>query len=167
MRRMLTVGVGLSTSLALAGCATNAPQDTFQPKGPNAQMIDDLQKPVFAVAGIIGVIVTAAVVYAIFKFRDRGQRFFGGTHRVGACSPKDRAMRLGDAAHGGRVAQPCADRDHARDTRSRRARDHLGQFPRKAVEVEMAMAIDDLWSAIGHGAILLRVRRRARSRPAG
>ena len=80
MRRMLTVGVGLSTSLALAGCATNAPQDTFQPKGPNAQMIDDLQKPVFAVAGIIGVIVTAAVVYAIFKFRDRGQPIPEQTH---------------------------------------------------------------------------------------
>jgi cytochrome c oxidase subunit 2 len=80
MRRMLTVGAGLSTSLVLAGCATNAPQDTFQPKGPNAQMIDDLQKPVFAVAGIIGVIVTVAVLYAIFKFRDRGQPIPEQTH---------------------------------------------------------------------------------------
>jgi cytochrome c oxidase subunit 2 len=80
MRRMLTVGVGLSTSLVLAGCATNAPQDTFQPKGPNAQMIDDLQKPVFAVAGIIGVIVTVAVLYAIYKFRDRGQPIPEQTH---------------------------------------------------------------------------------------
>jgi cytochrome c oxidase subunit 2 len=32
-----------------------------------------LQKPVFAVAGIIGLIVAAAVVYSIIKFRDKGQ----------------------------------------------------------------------------------------------
>ncbi len=59
--------------LTLAGCAKNAPQDTWQPRGPNAQKIDNLQKPVFAVAGIIGVIVFVAVGYAVFKYRDRGQ----------------------------------------------------------------------------------------------
>ena len=59
--------------LALSGCATNASQDTWQPKGPNAAKIDNLQKPIFAVAGVIGVIVFAAVIYCIVKFRDRGQ----------------------------------------------------------------------------------------------
>jgi hypothetical protein len=49
------------TTAFLVSCATNAPQDTWQPKGPNAKMIDDLQQPVFAVAGIIGIIVAAAV----------------------------------------------------------------------------------------------------------
>ena len=71
---------GVGTAVVLTGCASNAPQDTFAPKGPNAQKIDTLQKPVFAVAGIIGVIVFAAVVYAVIKFRDRGQPIPHQTH---------------------------------------------------------------------------------------
>jgi cytochrome c oxidase subunit 2 len=59
--------------IALAGCAKNAPQDTWKPKGPNATKIDNLQKPVFAAAGIVGVIVFAVVLYCVIKFRDRGQ----------------------------------------------------------------------------------------------
>ena len=64
----------------LSSCAANAPQDTWAPKGPNAQTIDDLQKPVFAVAGIIGVIVAVAVGYAVYKFKDRGQPIPEQTH---------------------------------------------------------------------------------------
>ncbi len=73
LRRLRTEILASGVVLALAGCAKNAPQDTWQPKGPNAQKIDDLQKPVFAVAGIVGVIVFVVVGYAVFKFRDRGQ----------------------------------------------------------------------------------------------
>ena len=63
-------------SLAVLGsCATNAPQDTWQPKGPNAKMIDDLQQPVFAVAGIIGIIVSAAVAYESGVTRIADSRF--------------------------------------------------------------------------------------------
>ncbi|TRZ79570.1 MAG: hypothetical protein D4R92_04625, partial [Actinobacteria bacterium] len=50
-------------SIVAASCATNAPQDTWQPKGPNAKIIDDLQRPVFAVAGIIGVIVAVLIIF--------------------------------------------------------------------------------------------------------
>jgi len=71
---------GVGTAVVLAGCASNAPQDTWAPKGPNAQKIDTLQKPVFAVAGIIGVIVFVAVVYAVIKFKDRGQPIPHQTH---------------------------------------------------------------------------------------
>jgi cytochrome c oxidase subunit 2 len=71
---------GVGTAVVLAGCASNAPQDTFAPKGPNAQKIDTLQKPVFAVAGIIGVIVFVAVVVAVIKFKDRGQPIPHQTH---------------------------------------------------------------------------------------
>ena len=66
--------------VVLAGCAKEAPQDTWAPAGPNAQIIDDLQKPIFAVAGIVGLIVFAAIGYAIFKFRDRGQPIPEQTH---------------------------------------------------------------------------------------
>jgi cytochrome c oxidase subunit 2 len=67
-------------SVVAASCATNAPQDTLQPKGPNAKLIDDLQQPVFAVAGIIGLIVAVAVIYTIIKYRDRGQPIPEQTH---------------------------------------------------------------------------------------
>jgi len=67
-------------SAVVASCATNAPQDTWQPKGPNAKLIDDLQQPVFAVAGIIGLIVAVAVIYTMIKYRDRGQPIPEQTH---------------------------------------------------------------------------------------
>ena len=67
-------------SVVAASCATNAPQDTWQPKGPNAKLIDDLQQPVFAVAGIIGLIVAVAVTYTMIKYRDRGQPIPEQTH---------------------------------------------------------------------------------------
>jgi cytochrome c oxidase subunit 2 len=66
--------------VVLAGCAKEAPQDTWAPAGPNAQIIDDLQKPVFAVAGIVGLIVFAAIAFALVKFRDRGQPIPEQTH---------------------------------------------------------------------------------------
>ena len=80
VRRIVVAAAGASAVAFLAGCATNAPQDTWQPKGPNAQKIDDLQKPVFAIAGIVGVIVFAAIAYAVFRFKDRGQPIPEQTH---------------------------------------------------------------------------------------
>ena len=70
----------LGLLVVLASCATNAPQDTWQPKGPNAKLIDDLQQPVFAVAGIIGIIVFAVIVYVIWRYKDRGQPIPEQTH---------------------------------------------------------------------------------------
>ena len=63
----------LGTSLFLASCAKDSPQDTWKPKGDAARKIDNLQKPVFLVAGIVGVLVFIAVAYAVVRFRDKGQ----------------------------------------------------------------------------------------------
>ena len=79
-RRVVAGLAGLSGALFLAGCAKNAPQDTWQPKGENAQKIDDLQKPVFAIAGVVGLIVLVAVAVVIFRFKDRGQPIPHQTH---------------------------------------------------------------------------------------
>ena len=79
-RRVVAGLAGLSGALFLASCAKNAPQDTWQPKGENAQKIDDLQKPVFAIAGVVGMIVLVAVVVVIFRFKDRGQPIPHQTH---------------------------------------------------------------------------------------
>ncbi|NND74358.1 MAG: cytochrome c oxidase subunit II [Ilumatobacter sp.] len=64
----------------LASCANDAPQDTWQPAGEYAQDIHDLQWPIFLVAGIVGVIVFAAVLYAVIRYRDRGQPIPEQTH---------------------------------------------------------------------------------------
>ncbi len=79
-RRIITALAGLSGVAFLSGCATNAPQDTFQPSGPNAQMIDDLNMIVFPIAGIVGVIVLALAGYIFMKFRDRGQAIPAQSH---------------------------------------------------------------------------------------
>ena len=79
-RRVVAGLAGLSGALFLASCAKDAPQDTWQPKGENAQKIDDLQKPVFAIAGVVGLIVLVAVAIVIFRFKDRGQPIPHQTH---------------------------------------------------------------------------------------
>lgn len=68
----LAVIVG-ATALVLFGRAKDAPQDTWEPAGSNAEKIDNLQKPVFAIAGIVMIIVMLAVSYCIWRFKDRGQ----------------------------------------------------------------------------------------------
>ena len=78
-RRVLAATVA-GAGLFLTGCATNAPQDIFQPKGPNAQDINQLQKLVFPIAGIVGVIVLALATYIFLKFRDRGQEIPSQAH---------------------------------------------------------------------------------------
>lgn len=69
LRRALIVA---PLALLLNACVRNAPMDSFKPAGPQAQRIYDLSTPVFIIAGIIFVLVEAAVVYASLKFRDRG-----------------------------------------------------------------------------------------------
>ncbi len=57
--------------LTLAGCASNAPLDTFQPEGPEAQTIMDLVLPVFGVAAVVFVLVEFGVLFIAMKFRQR------------------------------------------------------------------------------------------------
>jgi cytochrome c oxidase subunit II len=64
----------------LAGCAKDAPQDTWQPAGDNAQKIQNLQWPVFAIAGVVLVLVAAAIGWAMYRYRDRGQPIPKQTH---------------------------------------------------------------------------------------
>jgi len=68
-RRALLPALGLM----LAGCAKNAPQDFLHPKGANARKINSLQKLVFPMAAVVGVIVMAVVIFVVIRYRDRGQ----------------------------------------------------------------------------------------------
>jgi cytochrome c oxidase subunit II len=79
-RRVAVVVAGVAATAVLAGCADNAPQDTWQPRGDNAQTIHDLQWPVFAIAGVVLLIVASAVTWCIYRYRDRGQPIPKQTH---------------------------------------------------------------------------------------
>jgi cytochrome c oxidase subunit 2 len=79
-RRTRRAAAVAALGVFLAGCATNAPQDVFQPKGPNADKINDLQLLVFPLAGIVGIIVLALATYIFLKFRDKGQEIPSQAH---------------------------------------------------------------------------------------
>ena len=72
-RHRRPVVAALGAAVVLSSCAAEAPQDTWAPEGRYAQEIHDLQWWVFALAGIVGLIVFAVVIVAVVRFRDRGQ----------------------------------------------------------------------------------------------
>ena len=79
-RQASQAAIAVSALSFLASCAKDAPQDTWQPAGPNAEQIDNLQRPVFYVAGVVGVIVFVAVAWVLYRYRDRGQAIPEQTH---------------------------------------------------------------------------------------
>jgi cytochrome c oxidase subunit 2 len=78
--RLVRIVAAASLALVVAGCAQDAPQDTWAPAGPNAQKIHNLQWPVFAIAGLVGVAVFSVLGYSLWKYRDRGQPIPEQTH---------------------------------------------------------------------------------------
>ncbi len=49
----------------------NRPLNTLDPKGPNAQAIQDLVNPVFLLAAAIGIVVIGAVCFIAIKYREK------------------------------------------------------------------------------------------------
>ncbi len=76
--RLAALAVGLG--VVSAGCAKNAPQDIFQPKGKNAEKINDIQLELFIISGVVGLVVFGVIAYSIWKFKDRGQDIPEQTH---------------------------------------------------------------------------------------
>ena len=61
-RKLLLAAVGLATlAFVVAGCGPDNGQNSLQPKGVDAEKIDNLFWPVLIVAVIIGVFIFAAV----------------------------------------------------------------------------------------------------------
>ena len=69
LRRWLRPASVVGLALALAGCASDAPQDAMKPEGPLARKIDELFDPVFLVAVVVFFFVQGLIVFAIIKFR--------------------------------------------------------------------------------------------------
>jgi cytochrome c oxidase subunit II len=64
-----TAAAALVGAVALAGCSGE--QNWFDPAGPEAREIDNLQKPVFAIAGVVLVVVVAVVAVILVKFNGK------------------------------------------------------------------------------------------------
>ena len=71
LRRAGHVALGLALTLIVAGCASNAPQDTLKPAGKYSRQIDHLFKPIFMIAVAVFVLVEGIVLVAVIKFRRR------------------------------------------------------------------------------------------------
>jgi len=71
-RKLLLAAVGLATlAFVVVGCGPDNGQTSLQPKGTEAEKIDNLFSPILIVAVLIGIFIFAAVVYCAIRFRRR------------------------------------------------------------------------------------------------
>ncbi|WCO67182.1 cytochrome c oxidase subunit II [Iamia majanohamensis] len=76
LRRVRTVAPAVGAALLITACASDAPQDTLKPEGTYARTIDNLIDPVFAIAGVVFVVVLGGAVFIAFRFRARDDEHF-------------------------------------------------------------------------------------------
>jgi cytochrome c oxidase subunit II len=72
--RRIALAVAVLVPAVLAGCGDaqkNNRQNSLEPKGPAAQTIDDLFKPVAVIAILVGIFIIVATLYVALKFRRR------------------------------------------------------------------------------------------------
>ncbi|MCP5025742.1 MAG: cytochrome c oxidase subunit II [Actinomycetia bacterium] len=69
-------------TVALAGCAQDAPLDTMEPSGPAARTIDGLFNLVMGIGGVVFVLIFGALLVIMVKFRasDDDDEFPNQTH---------------------------------------------------------------------------------------
>ena len=72
-RRSYKLALLAGLTVGLTSCVADAPLDSLDPQGPAARQIDNLSNPVFLIAGIILAIVLGGMLFAIVRYRDRGQ----------------------------------------------------------------------------------------------
>jgi cytochrome c oxidase subunit II len=70
-RRRLALAVVMPLVLFVASCASDAPQDTLEPKGPIARSIDSLWDGVFLVAVVVFILVEFGTLFLVIRFRRR------------------------------------------------------------------------------------------------
>lgn len=71
--RRLFLAAAVAVSLVLVGCseAKNNGQNSLQPKGHDAKVIDDLFSPIAIIAIVVGIFIMIATVYVAIRFRYR------------------------------------------------------------------------------------------------
>ena len=71
--KRLVLGTGVLAVLVLAGCseAQNNRQNSLDPKGPDAEKINNLFTPVAIIAILVGIFIILATIYVAVRFRYR------------------------------------------------------------------------------------------------
>lgn len=70
-KRRRLIGLLVVLPLVLAACSGSGPQTALNPEGPIGRTIDDLWELVFIMATVVFVIVQAALIYTIVRYRAR------------------------------------------------------------------------------------------------
>ncbi len=70
-RRRLFAGITVFAGLVISGCSGSGRQSSLLPEGEQAENIDQLWTIVFWMATAVFVLVMLALLYAIFRFRER------------------------------------------------------------------------------------------------
>lgn len=72
----IRTGLTLAAALLLAACADEEkPLNTFEPEGPQARLIDDLMRPIWWIAGFIGVLVVGGGIVLAIRNRVKPDDF--------------------------------------------------------------------------------------------
>lgn len=71
-RRLVKPALFLLLMFAYTACATGNRQSTLDPEGPIARTQDNIFRPVFYIAWAVFFLVEGLIVFALIKFRDRG-----------------------------------------------------------------------------------------------
>ena len=76
-KRLLTLTPAVAAVLVFAAsCAADAPQTTLKPKGPQAETINNLINPVFAIAAVVFVLILGGALFVAIKFRAKDEDDF-------------------------------------------------------------------------------------------
>ncbi len=70
-RRLRRIGLIAALATILSACSGAGPQTALNPEGPIGRSIDDLWETVFIMATVVFVIVQAALIYTIVRYRSR------------------------------------------------------------------------------------------------
>jgi len=74
LRRVRATTLLTAMAVVLVGCGDafdRHPQNILQPEGPNARTISNLHNPVFAIAGVVFVVILGACLFIAVRFRAR------------------------------------------------------------------------------------------------
>lgn len=69
LRRWKLAPLLTAVVLFAVSCAENAPQTSLEPKGSQAEKIDNLIDPIFIVAGVVFVLILGGALYIALKYR--------------------------------------------------------------------------------------------------
>ncbi len=69
------LGLALLATLALSACAEDKPLNTFEPRGPQARIIDDLARPIWYIMAVVFVLVVGGGIALAIKGRVKPEDF--------------------------------------------------------------------------------------------